>query len=95
MAKAESSFSILILFLLQVLFFHKVALSSTILPLLFLFFILGRMETSTVECVKTWCVAKPSTSREVLENNLQYACNNINTMDCKEIQEGGPLLQTS
>nr|XP_011460168.1 PREDICTED: glucan endo-1,3-beta-glucosidase 7-like isoform X2 [Fragaria vesca subsp. vesca] len=76
MAKAESSFSILILFLLQVQFFYK-----------------GQAEASTVEWVKTWCIAKPSTSKEALQNNLEYACSNINAMDCTAIQEGGPCSE--
>ncbi|KAK8962431.1 Glucan endo-1,3-beta-D-glucosidase [Platanthera guangdongensis] len=44
--------------------------------------------------LKTWCVAKPSTKEEDLQNNIQFACSKI---DCGLIQRGGPCFdpQTS
>ncbi|KAK8952401.1 Glucan endo-1,3-beta-D-glucosidase [Platanthera zijinensis] len=44
--------------------------------------------------IKTWCVAKPSTKEEDLQNNIQFACSKI---DCGLIQGGGPCFdpQTS
>ncbi|OEL20070.1 hypothetical protein BAE44_0018912 [Dichanthelium oligosanthes] len=36
---------------------------------------------------KTWCVAKPSASNEVLSLNLNYACSQVS---CAVIQKGGP-----
>ncbi|RLN39512.1 hypothetical protein C2845_PM01G30460 [Panicum miliaceum] len=36
---------------------------------------------------KTWCVAKPSASNQVLLLNLNYACSQVS---CAVIQKGGP-----
>ncbi|KAL6627078.1 hypothetical protein ACP70R_030804 [Stipagrostis hirtigluma subsp. patula] len=36
---------------------------------------------------KTWCVAKPSASNEILALNLNYACSQVS---CAVIQKGGP-----
>ncbi|KAF8643745.1 hypothetical protein HU200_065454 [Digitaria exilis] len=36
---------------------------------------------------KTWCVAKPSASNDVLSLNLNYACSQVS---CAVIQKGGP-----
>ncbi|TVU23191.1 hypothetical protein EJB05_30226, partial [Eragrostis curvula] len=36
---------------------------------------------------KTWCVAKPSASNEILALNLDYACSQVS---CAVIQKGGP-----
>ncbi|KAL7242119.1 hypothetical protein ACSBR1_014651 [Camellia fascicularis] len=33
-----------------------------------------------------WCVAKPSSSNEVLQENINYACGSV---DCKTILTGG------
>ncbi|KAJ4826624.1 hypothetical protein Tsubulata_002225 [Turnera subulata] len=35
---------------------------------------------------ETWCVAKPTTTEETLQENLDFACNHV---DCGPIQEGG------
>lgn len=34
-----------------------------------------------------WCVAKPSSEQAALNDNIQYACNNL--ADCSMIQPGG------
>ncbi|XP_073284069.1 major pollen allergen Ole e 10-like [Primulina huaijiensis] len=34
-----------------------------------------------------WCVAKPSSEQVALNDNIQYACNNL--ADCRVIQPGG------
>lgn len=36
---------------------------------------------------KTWCVAKPSASNDILSLNLNYACSQVS---CGVIQKGGP-----
>ncbi|RCV34105.1 hypothetical protein SETIT_7G136200v2 [Setaria italica] len=36
---------------------------------------------------KTWCIAKPSASNEILAQNLDYACSQVS---CTVIQKGGP-----
>jgi len=36
---------------------------------------------------KTWCIAKPSASNEILAQNLDYACSQVS---CAVIQKGGP-----
>ncbi|KAF8715075.1 hypothetical protein HU200_027624 [Digitaria exilis] len=36
---------------------------------------------------KTWCIAKPSASNEILAQNLNYACSQVS---CAVIQKGGP-----
>ncbi|PWA38211.1 X8 domain-containing protein [Artemisia annua] len=35
---------------------------------------------------KTWCVAKPSSSQATLQENVNYACSEV---DCKILQKGG------
>ncbi|KAL9160380.1 hypothetical protein ABFS82_08G195200 [Erythranthe guttata] len=35
---------------------------------------------------KTWCVVKPSSDEVVLQQNIAYACSNV---DCAIIQNGG------
>ncbi|XP_076887924.1 glucan endo-1,3-beta-glucosidase-like [Bidens hawaiensis] len=37
-----------------------------------------------------WCIAKPSTSDEELQNNIAYACTYIN---CKIIRPGGTCFE--
>ncbi|KAL0388942.1 UNVERIFIED_CONTAM: Squamosa promoter-binding-like protein 1 [Sesamum radiatum] len=37
---------------------------------------------------RTWCIVKPSTSQEKLDDIIQYCCTQPN-VDCKEIQAGG------
>ncbi|KAI7733509.1 hypothetical protein M8C21_015730 [Ambrosia artemisiifolia] len=37
-----------------------------------------------------WCVAKPSTSDEELQNNINYACTYV---DCKMIRPGGVCFE--
>uniref|UniRef100_A0A804MHL0 X8 domain-containing protein n=1 Tax=Zea mays TaxID=4577 RepID=A0A804MHL0_MAIZE len=36
---------------------------------------------------KTWCIAKPSASNEILAQNLDYECSEVS---CAVIQKGGP-----
>ncbi|KAM7259476.1 hypothetical protein ACFE04_015217 [Oxalis oulophora] len=43
--------------------------------------------TSTSE--HTWCVAKPGTSDDILQQNLDFACNHI---DCSLVDDGGPCF---
>ncbi|KAL0457551.1 UNVERIFIED_CONTAM: Glucan endo-1,3-beta-glucosidase [Sesamum latifolium] len=37
---------------------------------------------------RTWCIVKPSTSQEKLDDIIQYCCTQPN-VDCKVIQAGG------
>ncbi|GJN38273.1 hypothetical protein PR202_gb27301 [Eleusine coracana subsp. coracana] len=56
------------------------------LGLVFLYFASG----STIRLAdgqKTWCVAKPSASNEILALNLNYACSQVS---CAVIQKNGP-----
>ncbi|CAN4103014.1 unnamed protein product [Withania somnifera] len=36
---------------------------------------------------KTWCVAKPSSDETTLEQNLNFACSNV---DCSVLRDGCP-----
>jgi len=43
--------------------------------------------SGVADAQKTWCVAKPSASNQVLLLNLNYACSQVS---CAVIQKGGP-----
>nr|TKW11876.1 hypothetical protein SEVIR_5G001300v2 [Setaria viridis] len=50
--------------------------------------LLSFTSSSSVEAQKkTWCVAKPSASNDILSLNLNYACSQVS---CAVIQKGGP-----
>nr|XP_043630103.1 glucan endo-1,3-beta-D-glucosidase-like [Erigeron canadensis] len=66
------------------------ATPSVLFTLLFFIFISGSLmkiivgqESNQV----TWCLAKPSTSDVLLENNIEYACASLG--DCSIINAGG------
>ncbi|XP_066345787.1 glucan endo-1,3-beta-D-glucosidase-like [Miscanthus floridulus] len=56
------------------------------LGLVLLYFTSGST-VGLVEGQKTWCIAKPSASNEILAQNLDYACSQVS---CAVIQKGGP-----
>ncbi|KAH9749352.1 X8 domain-containing protein [Citrus sinensis] len=61
------------------------------LPLLLLLFFFasgGILKLANGQEMKTWCVAKPSSSEAELAANIDFACNQI--QNCNIIQEGGP-----
>lgn len=37
-----------------------------------------------------WCVVKPMTSNDILQSNIDYACNQV---DCSIIKEGGQCYE--
>ncbi|PKA55580.1 Glucan endo-1,3-beta-D-glucosidase [Apostasia shenzhenica] len=49
---------------------------------------LGRVHGSGQE-QKTWCVAKPSSDDSALENNINFACSQV---DCSILQSGYPCF---
>ncbi|XP_060188253.1 glucan endo-1,3-beta-D-glucosidase-like [Lycium barbarum] len=38
---------------------------------------------------KTWCMAKPSSDNTILQQNINFACSNV---DCSIFQEGCPCF---
>ncbi|XP_077212097.1 glucan endo-1,3-beta-D-glucosidase-like [Tasmannia lanceolata] len=66
-------------------------MAKTLMSLSMLSFVLLLCFSSgTVRLVhgqKTWCVAKPSSDDTTLQNNLNYACTEI---DCNAFIKGGP-----
>ncbi|KAK8951853.1 Glucan endo-1,3-beta-D-glucosidase [Platanthera zijinensis] len=68
--------------------------ASPIVPSTALIAKVGVLACESTDPLKTWCVAKPSTKEEDLQNNIQFACSKI---DCSLIQRGGPCFdpQTS
>ncbi|KAH9749351.1 X8 domain-containing protein [Citrus sinensis] len=70
----------------------KKVLSLPFLPLplllLLFFFASGGILKLANGQMKTWCVAKPSSSEAELAANIDFACNQI--QNCNIIQEGGP-----
>ncbi|XP_073009469.1 major pollen allergen Ole e 10-like [Typha latifolia] len=61
--------------------------SELCLVLLLMFFCSGGM-VKLVNC-QTWCIAKPSSSDEALQKNINFACS---LTDCAIIQNGGPCF---
>ncbi|NP_001353924.1 uncharacterized protein LOC100194159 isoform 2 precursor [Zea mays] len=57
------------------------------LGLVLLYFFTSGSTVGLVEGQKTWCIAKPSASNEILAQNLDYACSQVS---CAVIQKGGP-----
>ncbi|KAD3337828.1 hypothetical protein E3N88_33349 [Mikania micrantha] len=61
---------------------------------LFFFFIIsgGILKTAKGQAPGqgAWCVAKPSTSDEELQNNIDYACTYV---DCRIIRPGGSCYE--
>ncbi|EYU26284.1 hypothetical protein ABFS82_08G195200 [Erythranthe guttata] len=55
------------------------------LLLLLISFISAR-NIGSANAQKTWCVVKPSSDEVVLQQNIAYACSNV---DCAIIQNGG------
>ncbi|XP_066313495.1 glucan endo-1,3-beta-D-glucosidase-like [Miscanthus floridulus] len=56
------------------------------LGLVLLYFSSGS-SVGVADAQKTWCVAKPSASNDILSLNLNYACSQVS---CAVIQKGGP-----
>ncbi|KAL6850139.1 hypothetical protein ACP4OV_020766 [Aristida adscensionis] len=57
------------------------------LGLVLIYFASGSGGIRVASGQKTWCVAKPSASNEILALNLNYACSQVS---CAVIQKGGP-----
>ncbi|XP_009769184.1 major pollen allergen Ole e 10-like isoform X1 [Nicotiana tabacum] len=62
--------------------------------ILTLFFLLLSYSSAPILTIadgqKTWCVAKPSSENAILQQNINFACSNV---DCRSIfQEGCPCF---
>ncbi|KAJ3679387.1 hypothetical protein LUZ60_017398 [Juncus effusus] len=69
------------------------AMASKLTNICFTFLILyllsGGTSVKLVHAEKTWCIAKPGTADTSLQDNIEYACSQVN---CWPIRKGGPCF---